>query len=460
MREKTTHISSPEISDYITYFIYRAFEFFLRLLPMPVVCMIGSAIGQIAYMMMPLRRETVIRNLRIVYGNQLDLTKVNTLTRMTFRFSGANLISSIPASIMPPSELIDRVDIQGRENLQDAIKQGHGCIFLLAHMGNWEILTQLRILCPEIVSLASLYRPLNNPLLDRLIKRRRQKKGANLFSRKEGFTKSISHLKQGGCLGVIADQHAGAKGLAVPLFGKLTSMTNLPALLHRKTKAPILPISMCTVSHGKWKVIFHPALDIKEESRQDANQLTCQTARAYESLMLKSPADVLWMHGYWKTGEKGPLKVDGLQKKRAGVVKSSVTKPFRIIVYTGSAEQKDQETNEQLNRLKNYRSDIHITSVGESRFSATDAFIYTRPGLNSPALAYELERYNLSLETPLDCALDFTHEGHGGELFQKAKLTHVYTFYGKHQSRRTANYFSKITEPSIANFLTSLGIED
>lgn len=448
-----------KLSDYAAYAVYRGVEFFLRLLPMEAVSVVGATLGTIAYHTMKQRRQVVIRNLRIVYGKSISPGEIKSLARKTFQLSGANLISSIPASVMSSSELLDRVELQGREHLQDAIGQGHGCIFLLAHMGNWEILTQLRILAPEIKSLASLYRPLDNPLLDRLIKRRRQKKGADLFSRTEGFTKSITHLKEGGCLGVIADQHAGSKGLAVPLFGKLTSMTNLPALLHRKTKAPILPISMCTVSPGKWKVIFHPALQVFDESRKDAYKLTCQTAKAYESMMLESPADVLWMHGYWKTGRKRPLKIYGMKGKKTGT--ELPNKPFRIIVYTGMANKQDQELLEQLERLEHHRPDIHITTAGKyPLLLSADHHIYYEPADPPHLISHKIHCYDQHCSAPLDCALDFTKDGSGGKLLVKAGLNRVFCRHGKWMNSYTQAAFANYKSSDISLLLTSLGLDD
>lgn len=426
---------------------------------MEFIWMIGALLGQIAYFLMPQRRAVVIRNLRIVFGQTLDINQIKSLSRKTFRVTGANLISSIPVSILKPAEVRARVDISGHKHLTSALKQGQGCILLLAHMGNWELLTQLPILVPEIKSTASLYRPLNNPLLDNLVKQRREKKGAKLFSRTEGFAKSITHLREGGCLGVIADQHAGSRGLAVPLFGKLSSMTNLPALLHRKTKAPILPISMCTVSPGRWKIIFHPALHFSDLTKANTHSLTCETAKAYESIMWESPTDVLWMHGYWKVGRRRPLHIDGLRKIKVKI--RIPNKPFRIIVFTGAATMGEKKIINQLKKLKNYRSDIHITTVGQHSLpSITDHHIYHR--LNSPLhlISNRIRLHDLLEPTPIDCSLDITADGSGGKIMARAGLHRIFCRSGKFMSTTTQTAFTNRKHKDISLFLESLGLNN
>ena len=451
----------PErIAHYLVYAVYRSLEFLLKLLPMKLVCLTGAGLGHIAYLVLPSRRHIVTRNLRIAFGEEMSHPEIKKLTLETFHHTGANLIASIRTAVLSETEILKRVEVVGEENITAAQKHSNGMIGLLTHMGNWELLGQAHLALPELTPTASLYRPIDNPLIDDLIRRRRSSQGAKLFSRRDGFFKPITHIKEGGNLGILADQQAGSHGIAVPLFGKLTSMTNLPAIMHRRTGASILPISITTTTLGRWRFTVHPAIIIPADKKSDTLHITSLCAKAYETSMRTNPADVFWMHGYWKTGKKGPLKIDGLQKKRTGSQRSAASKPFRVMVYTGSADQQNQEVDEQLTRLKNYRPDMHLTTVGENEFSASDHFIDARATDNTPKLAHELVQYDLSLPTPIDCNLDFTVEGQGGDLFHRAQFTHIFTLHGKYQSRRTAGYFSKIGHPTLANFLDSLGIQN
>lgn len=448
------------IDHYLVYAVYRALEFLLKLLPMKLVCLTGVGLGHLAYLILPGRRGIVTRNLRIAFGEKMSHDEIRKLTRKTFHHTGANLIASIRTAALSESQILRRIEVVGEENLTAARETSHGIIGLLNHMGNWELIAQAHLGLPGLTPTATLYRPIDNPLIDDLIKRRRGSQGTKLFSRRDGFFKPISHIKEGGSLGILADQQAGAHGIAVPFFGKLTSMTNLPAILHRRTGACIVPVSMTTTSLGMWRLTVHPAIVIPAEKKSDTLHITSLCAKAYETSMRSSPADVFWMHGYWKTGRKSPLKIDGLQKKRTGSQRSAATKPFRVMVYTGAASKQNQEVDEQLTRLKNHRPDIHLTTVGENEFSSSDNFIYARATDNSPKLAHELEQYDLSLPTPIDCSLDFTEKGQGGDLFHRAGFTHIFTLHGKYQSRKTAGYFSKTDHPTLSGFLHSLGIQD
>lgn len=445
---------------YLVYGIYRGIEFLLKLLPMHLVCLFGAALGHIAYLVLAERRQTVTRNLRIAFGREMDIAAIRKLTRQTFHRTGANLIASVRTAALPPDEIVSRIEIKGQQNLIDARKSGHGIIGLLGHMGNWELLAQAHLALPELVPTATLYRPIDNPLIDALIVRRRGSQGTAVFSRRDGFFKPISHLKQKGSLGILADQQAGTHGLAVPLFGKLTSMTNLPAIMHRRTGASIVPISMSATSQGHWQLTVLPAITIPAELASDTVRITSLCAQAYETSMRSSPADVFWMHGYWKVGRKRPLKIDGLQKKRTGAQRSAATQPFHVMVYTGAATPSDHDTHEQLNRLKHYRPDLQLTTIGENRFEASDHWIPARSSDTSPRLIHQIEEYELAQTAPVDCALDFTPQGHGAALLTKAGIPLAFARQGPYLSQRSANYLSKCDHPTLADFLDSLGIDD
>ena len=423
------------VNDRFAYALYRAAESVLRPLPLEIVCVIGACMGQLAYFLMPRRRAVVTRNLRIAYGGSMLWGEIRALARKTFRHSGSNLIASIPASIISNEELKTRVEIEGRENLLAALDQDKGCILLLAHMGNWEILTQLMIIVPEIKSLGSLYRPLDNPLLNKLVERRRQSKGARLFSREDGFSKPITHLKAGGTLGCIADQNAGKHGMAVSLFGKLSSMTNLPALLHRKTKAPIIPLSMCMTSKGKWKVTFKPAINIPEEAKKDTYQVTVQSAHAYEDIMSESPADVLWMHNYWRGAKRVALKIRGQIPRNLDLGSLQYQKPFHLAIYSGGTIT-DEQLRETLAQFRNYRDDLDITLIG-SHSELPEADNYLRIDDEDPPhlSVNSLVKLQNAMPCPFDCVMDLSTNSSGKTIFRQAGIAPYFTISSPPKSR-------------------------
>lgn len=443
---------------YLGYFAYRTFEFVLRVFPMEMVATLGHILGSIGWAIMPQRRRTVIRNLRIAHGDQFDLAQIKSLCRQTFKNATANLLTSLRINTLKPGQLEDYIELQGSEHLTKIREANLGAIYLLAHMGNWEALSHLQLPINNPAPFAGLYRPIDNPLLDNLVKRRRENSGTKLFSKRDGFFKPIAHLKSGGNLGAIADQNARHHGMALPLFGKLTSMSNLPALMHRRAGTPIIPISVCTVTPGRWVINIHPPIDVPSERKKDTHYVSTLCCKAYEKMMSESPADVLWMHNYWRISQRRPLKIFGVKKEGYA---NNITQPFHILVYTGNDDEDAQETITQLERLRAYRSDIYITTAGQYPvYAEADHHIPCNPGEPPHLSSNAIQAYETTRTSPIDCALDFTDDGSGSCLLEKAGLSTIRGRQGKWMSEQTREIYQKHNDKSISLFLTSLGLND
>ncbi|MBK1853600.1 lysophospholipid acyltransferase family protein [Verrucomicrobiaceae bacterium 5K15] len=459
MGEATQKERPVSLGNYLSYGIYRGLELALKPIPMPLVCVIGGMIGTLGGALFPGRKKIVVRNLRIAFGDQLSLEQIQQLARKTFWRSGANFIASLKGNTMQPEELNKCMDIVGIENLRDAREDGQGAILLLAHMGSWEILVQMHLIISGLTPFGGLYRPLGNPLLDRLVKRRRQKTGTKLFSRKDGFFTPIAHLKKAGVLGAFADQNASKHGMSVPFFGKLGSLTNLPALLHRRTGAPIIPISMETVAHGKWRVQIHPAVEISEAARTNATVTSSLCAEAFQRIMATSPADVLWMHGYWKVGTKRPLKIVGVHKQKNDGLLPAASKSFKVLLFTGQATADSAEITEQLARLRNYRRDLEIITVGEHAIDpSASQHIRLDPSEPPHIAANAIRRLDQTGNTPLDLALDVTPDAEGEEIIKLSGIKPAFALKGRHCAVTTKRMFETTSKRNLAGMLESLGL--
>ncbi|HSP41627.1 MAG TPA: hypothetical protein VLO11_02045, partial [Luteolibacter sp.] len=201
------------------------------LLPGPWVFRLGEMLGGFAWHLLPRRRNIVLRNLRIAFAGEKNPTEIHQLARETFRRSGANLVSVSHTARLKPEQLREVLRVENLHLLEDAQSRGKGVVLLLAHMGNWELLSRIIHLFPPGSKCGAFYRPLNNPLLDSQVLARRQADGTRMFSKRDPFHVVTKFLREGGIVGILADQRAGMQGEVVPFFGRLTRATPLPGLL-------------------------------------------------------------------------------------------------------------------------------------------------------------------------------------------------------------------------------------
>lgn len=270
---------------------HSALEAIVSVLPGPLVFRFGELLGGLAWHLLPQRRKIVLRNLRIAFAGEKELPEIRRMARETFRRSGANLVSVAHTARLAPEQVRKVVKVENMHLLEEAQARGKGVVLLLAHMGNWELLTKLIHVFPPGSKCGAFYRPLNNPLLDARVLAHRQADGTRMFSKRDPFHEVTKFLREGGIVGILSDQRVGMQGEVVPFFGRLTRTSPLPSLLARRAKGEVLALSLVTESPGKWKAAF---LSV------DSPPTTRHCMMALESAMRLSPIDVFWLQERWK----------------------------------------------------------------------------------------------------------------------------------------------------------------
>jgi len=71
-----------------------------------------------------------------------------------------------------------------------------------------------------------------------------------------------------------------------------------------------------------------------------------------------------------------------------------------------------------------------------------------------------LQQCDLSLDQPIDCLIDFSRNEMNINSIPRKKCPNLFTMGGDRQSKRTARHFLHISNPTLSDFLTSLGIDD
>lgn len=296
------------------------------LLPGPWVFRLGEALGGLVWHFMPLRRKMILRNLRIAFAGEKDLAELRRLAKATFRRTGGNLISAAQTARLAPAQLGSVIHIENLELLEQALAGGKGVVLLLSHMGNWEILSRLIHLFPPGSRAGAFYRPLNNPLLDSRVLARRQADGTRMFSKRDNALQVAGFLREGGIVGILADQRVGAQGELVRFFGRCTHASPLPSLLARRAKSAVLALSVTTVKPGKWRAVFLPVA---------APPTTAHCMVALEEAMQAGPVDVFWFQERWKVDIRRRRTIrDWLGTDTAGG-----GKPLRALLWLAAAPE-------------------------------------------------------------------------------------------------------------------------
>lgn len=260
-------------------------------MPGPLAFRLGEFAGGLAWHFMPMRRNMVLRNLRIAFCGEYDLPTLQKMAHASFRRTGASLFSAGHSAQLRSDQIDSVVTIDNHSLIEQTMASAKGLVLMPAHMGNWEILSRMNRLFPQGYKIGAFYRPLNNPLLDARVITQRAIDGTELFSKRDSLHQMNGFLRNGGLVGILADQRVGRQGELVRFFGRLTRASPLPSLMTRRSRSSALALSLVMTTPGQWRIRYHAvAPELK----------TRDCMAALEEAMRTSPLDVFWMHERWK----------------------------------------------------------------------------------------------------------------------------------------------------------------
>jgi len=197
---------------------------------------------------------------------------------------------------------LDRwIRIEGKENVDAALRKGRGLLFATAHLGNWELSAFAHALASGPMGV--LARPLDNPLIDLMVERRRGLSGNRIIFKKDFARTILKLLAEDGKVGILIDQNASLdSGVFVNFFGiPACASTGFAKIAAHSGAAVIQAYALWMEEEARYVLRFPPALEL-------TGDVECDTALLHaglEGAIRAHPDQWLWIHRRWKTRPPG-----------------------------------------------------------------------------------------------------------------------------------------------------------
>jgi len=191
-----------------------------------------------------------------------------------------------------------RIEVVGRQHLEALRDDGKGGIVFSAHLGSWDVVALgVGQIIPES---ANVYRPLNNPIVDRMVQNARAKSGGFVGKGMQGARAMIAGLAQGRHFAMLVDQKMN-DGIAVPFFGR-DAMT-APALARFAIRAgvPIVPCRCERLDGARFRLTFYPPVAPASSGKEanDVVETMAEVNEIIEGWVTERPEQWLWVHSRW-----------------------------------------------------------------------------------------------------------------------------------------------------------------
>ncbi len=275
-------------------------------LPLALARPLAAGLADGLRLLTPRWRRTALRNLELAYPGS-DPPWRAEIIRGCYRNLGRVLLALARAPRLTPATIGDWIEYEGFEHYRAAMAKGRGVLFLTGHLGNWELSVAAHALHGHPMRM--LVRRLDNPLLDRLVERRRSMHGNSPILKQQAAKEALKALRANRAVGILADQNAaGEDGVFCDFFSVPARSTKSVALLAARTGAAVIPgFAFWNARRGRYVLRFYAPLELQDSGDREADVLvaTQRCQAAIERAIREHPDQWLWIHRRWKSRPPG-----------------------------------------------------------------------------------------------------------------------------------------------------------
>ena len=271
-----------------------------KAIPLQLRRLLFKGLFRLFYHFSSRQRMIALHNLKNSYPEK-SIWELKRIARGVYRNIGLTAADFFEIPYVNSTNLHEWVELEGFEHLENAKAQGKGVLSIVAHFGNWEMMT-------AAIPLASgpmyiIYRPLDSHVIEDVVAWMRTHKG-NFLIPKEGATKVVRRLlSEGKVIGILNDQNVAAnEGIFVNFFNRPACTSPGTAYMALRTGAPVIAGYLFRKEDGRYKFVIEPVEVISTgDFEQDLVANTQKFTDVVESIVRKYPDQWFWIHQRWKT---------------------------------------------------------------------------------------------------------------------------------------------------------------
>lgn len=261
----------------------------------------GERLGMLVYRLSKKHRRRALSNLKLAMP-ELSERDRDQLARRIFKHFGRITADFVQSPKRTDAEVLDSAEIIGAEHLDNALSLGRGVILITGHFGNWE--RAAHCVAAKGYRLSVVARDANDSDLNRHVLRIREAHGVEVLSRGNAARGILSRLKKNEIVAILPDQNS--EDMFVPFFGHPCGTVTGPAVIHRRTEAPILMVFSTWVAPGRYRMEVLPPLQALD-GFEPIEGMTRAINLALENAIRRTPEQWLWFHNRWKSAAKRGL---------------------------------------------------------------------------------------------------------------------------------------------------------
>jgi KDO2-lipid IV(A) lauroyltransferase len=295
-------LSSPIL--YAEYLAIRLVSLLYGLIPAHRAYDLGAAVTSAFYPLFRKRRRIAVENILKARITD-DPKEADRIARRAFGHLAGHICEALKiGAVIHAGNWREHITFDGPEESWKLLMESPGVpiMILSGHHGVWEAAVSIISFTRPMIAVA---RKMNNPFVDRFLKKTHFRGEITIIPKKLGFTSQVLRAwkSTGAAMTLVMDQHAGQKqGIRVDFMGRPASTHTSPARLHLKTGAPILAGAFIRESAFKYRMVTGSPIRFAAtgDKETDTAELLAEINRRLEAVIRRYPEQYLWAHNRWR----------------------------------------------------------------------------------------------------------------------------------------------------------------
>lgn len=272
-----------------------------RVIPLWVRRLAFKSFFMLFYHLSAKHRLIALHNLRCAFPEK-EMDELIRIAKGVFMNVAITAAEFFSMTSITRENLHEWVDLEGLEHYHQGMVQGKGLLSIVAHFGNWELMT---VTAPFLLQPCHIvYRPLDSPILDNMLEHVRTRCGNELIPKGGSGKRIMELLGKNQLIGILSDQNVAVReGVFVDFFGRPACTGVGLAVLALRSGAPILPAFMVRLKSGKYKLLLKPLAEVSRtgDYERDLVENTQRFTKIVEEVVREYPDQWFWVHQRWKT---------------------------------------------------------------------------------------------------------------------------------------------------------------
>lgn len=268
-------------------------------LPWRLLQAIGRGLGRLAWYLAKKRRHIAQTNIRLCFP-ELTPEEQDELAHRSVISTGEAILEMAGSYNNHRIDLNKNLTVTGMEHIEACQARCEGVLLLGMHFNTLDTCSRM---LATLVDIHAVYRPNDNPVIDRLIDRGRRHYVRSTVDRTD-IRQMLRLLRSGEIVWYAPDQDYGtAHALFVPFFGIPAATITATSRIAKMGKAAVIPCAHYRLPGGRYEIEFGPALEHFPGGDEAAD--TARINQTIEHYVRKHPEQYLWVHKRFKHQPEG-----------------------------------------------------------------------------------------------------------------------------------------------------------